>query len=61
MYKKLNREEQRIIRESFDTSSPPPPKTTILKNTLWFVLVFFLFVLIGYLVISSGLFWSQGQ
>lgn len=61
MYKKLSREEERIIRESFDRSAPPPKNSTLLRNALWFTLAFFLFVLIGYLVISSGIFWSQGQ
>ncbi len=55
MYKKLNRDEEKLIREGTDNSAPPPKPGVILRNTLFFVLGFLLFVLIAWMVFSWGL------
>lgn len=53
MYKKLTREEEKIIRES--VSPEPAKKGSVAKSLIWFVLVFFVLAMIAYLVFSTSL------
>ncbi len=54
MYKKLSREEERLIREHTDKAQPAPPKWVVIRNALIFALIFLLFTVAAYLVVISG-------
>lgn len=55
MYKKLSRNEERLIREHSDPNAEPPRRGVIIKNILFFVLGFLLFVLLAWFVFSQGI------
>lgn len=55
MYKKLSREEEKMIREGVDTSSPPPSVGKTIRAFLLIGVVFVLFVIIAYLIISFSI------
>lgn len=52
MYKKLSREEERIIRESI--SYKPVKKGRMVTNMIWFIAIFLLMVVMAYIFISSS-------
>ena len=54
MYKKLSREEEKMIREGMDNSSPPPSTGKTIRTFLFIGVVFVVFVIIAYMIISAG-------
>lgn len=54
MYKKLSREEERMIRKGQESSPTNTRKWAILRGLIFFAMVFVIFTVIAYLVFVSG-------